>query len=69
MPFQDALTGVVIENHEGRPTKVEGNEMHPASHGASSKFNQASMLQMYAHRLCSHSVNGRDRTSAAWTPD
>lgn len=47
MPFQDALTGVVIENHEGRPTKVEGNELHPASLGSSSKFNQASMLQMY----------------------
>ncbi|MDZ7715845.1 MAG: TAT-variant-translocated molybdopterin oxidoreductase [Balneolaceae bacterium] len=47
MPFQDALTGLVIENHEGRPTKVEGNELHPASLGSSSKFNQASMLQMY----------------------
>jgi len=47
MPFQDALTGLVIENHEGRPTKVEGNELHPASLGSSSKFNQASMLQLY----------------------
>lgn len=47
MPFQDALTGVVIENHEGRPTKIEGNEMHPASMGSSSKFNQAATLGMY----------------------
>jgi len=47
MPFQDALTGLVIENHEGRPTKVEGNEMHPASLGSTSKFNQAATLNMY----------------------
>ncbi|MDZ7690113.1 MAG: TAT-variant-translocated molybdopterin oxidoreductase [Balneolaceae bacterium] len=47
MPFQDALTGIVIENHEGRPTKIEGNEMHPASMGSSSIFNQGSILNMY----------------------
>lgn len=47
MPFQDALTGIVIENHEGRPTKIEGNEMHPASKGNTSKFNQAATLGMY----------------------
>src|SRR6056297_3674859 len=29
MPFQDALTGIVVENHEGRPGKIEGNDMHP----------------------------------------
>ncbi|MDX1617454.1 MAG: TAT-variant-translocated molybdopterin oxidoreductase [Balneolaceae bacterium] len=47
MPFQDALTGLVIENHEGRPTKIEGNEMHPSSRGSSSIFNQAELLGMY----------------------
>ena len=47
MPFQDALTGLLVENHEGRPTKLEGNEMHPASKGNSSKFNQAAILDMY----------------------
>jgi len=47
MPFQDALTGLVVENHEGRPTKIEGNEMHPSSGGSSSIFNQAALLNMY----------------------
>src|SRR6056297_2311875 len=28
-PFQDALNGIVVENNSGRPTKIEGNEMHP----------------------------------------
>jgi len=47
MPFQDALAGIVVENHEGRPGKVEGNEMHPGSHGNTSIFGQASILNMY----------------------
>src|SRR6056297_807197 len=63
MPFQDALTGVVIENHEGRPTKVEGNEMHPASLGSSSKFNQASMLQMYDPDRSRYVSRDGERTS------
>lgn len=47
MPFQGSLTGLVVENHEGRPTKVEGNDMHPGSHGGTSIFHQASVLGMY----------------------
>lgn len=47
MPFQDALTGLVVENHEGRPQKIEGNELHPASGGTTSKFMQAAILGMY----------------------
>ncbi len=47
MPFLGNLTGLVVENHEGRPTKVEGNELHPGSRGATSAYNQASVLGMY----------------------
>lgn len=47
MPFQDVATGVVIQNNEGRPSKLEGNEEHPASMGKSSIFNQAAILGMY----------------------
>ena len=47
MPFMGSLTGLVIENHEGRPTKVEGNELHPGSMGKTNAYHQASMLEMY----------------------
>lgn len=47
MPFQDALTGIVVENNEGRPSKVEGNDLHPASKGNTSIFGQGSLLNMY----------------------
>lgn len=42
----DAL-GLVIENHEGRPTKIEGNAKHPSSLGKTDSFTQAEILNLY----------------------
>src|ERR1700756_4020411 len=38
---------VLVESHLGRPTKIEGNDLHPASRGGTDIFAQASILGMY----------------------
>src|ERR1700757_2135939 len=38
---------LLVESHLGRPTKIEGNVLHPASLGGTDIFAQASILGMY----------------------
>jgi molybdopterin-containing oxidoreductase family iron-sulfur binding subunit len=47
--FQHAgeAMGLVVETHDGRPTKIEGNPAHPYSLGACSVHGQASLLGLY----------------------
>ena len=47
MPVGAYATPVLVESHEGRPTKIEGNPEHPAGLGGSDVFAQASILDMY----------------------
>jgi MoCo/4Fe-4S cofactor protein with predicted Tat translocation signal len=47
IPLSGYATGVVVTSHEGRPTKLEGNTLHPASLGAIDAITQAQILTMY----------------------
>jgi molybdopterin-containing oxidoreductase family iron-sulfur binding subunit len=41
------LVGALVESHEGRPTKIEGNEEHPTSLGSADLLMQAATMDLY----------------------
>ncbi len=47
LPVGRQALGLVVESHEGRPTKVEGNTLHPATLGASNVRTQSAILDLY----------------------
>jgi MoCo/4Fe-4S cofactor protein with predicted Tat translocation signal len=61
--------GILVESHEGRPTKIEGNPSHPDSLGKASTINQAAILELYdpdRARFCTKMQSG-GRIPVEWT--
>ena len=42
-----SAVGVLVSSYDGRPVKIEGNPLHPASLGAADVFMQAAVLELY----------------------
>ncbi|MBU8897285.1 4Fe-4S dicluster domain-containing protein [Corallococcus sp. M34] len=65
LEWDGLVVGLVVESHEGRPTKVEGNPSHPASLGAAGVFEQAALLGLYdASRARTCRLEGQE---VAWS--
>src|SRR5437588_7255860 len=47
MPRRNGALPLIVATVDGRPIKIEGNPLHPASGGATDAFAQASILDLY----------------------
>jgi MoCo/4Fe-4S cofactor protein with predicted Tat translocation signal len=47
MSMSGGVSGLLVESHDGRPTKIEGNADHPGSLGAATAMQQAAILGVY----------------------
>ncbi|MAS96881.1 MAG: hydrogenase [Verrucomicrobiales bacterium] len=56
---------LVVTTYEGRPTKVDGNRLHPAVSGGSSAFTQASILELYDQDRSKGYLSGGKETTKA----
>ena len=66
--FDGGAEGLLVECHEGRPTKIEGNPLHSYNQGKVSSWAQSSIMALYdPDRLWSPSLlQGEVRADRSW---
>src|SRR6266478_10116483 len=61
MPTRGSAIPLVVKANDGRPTKLEGNSLHPDSNGGTDRFAQASILNLYdPDRATRFATNGKN---------
>ena len=66
MQLGSQATGLLVETHDGRPTKIEGNPDHPASRGAALAWQQASILSLYDPDRSARFLENGAPSSKSW---
>jgi molybdopterin-containing oxidoreductase family iron-sulfur binding subunit len=68
MPNHGSAIALVAKSNDGRPTKLEGNSLHPDSNGGTDRFAQATILNLYdPDRSQLFLINGKTATSEGAT--
>jgi molybdopterin-containing oxidoreductase family iron-sulfur binding subunit len=66
MPARCGAVPLIATTSDGRPTKLEGNPLHPFSNGGTDSFAQAEILNLYdPHRSKQITEKGKESNSAA----
>ncbi|MEM7014082.1 MAG: TAT-variant-translocated molybdopterin oxidoreductase, partial [Verrucomicrobiota bacterium] len=60
----DGCTPLVVTTYDGRPTKVDGNRLHPDSTGGAGALIQASVLDLYDPDRSKHYLYNGERTTS-----
>ena len=59
-------TGLLVETHDGRPTKIEGNPDHPSSLGAATALQQACDSGLYDPDRSARLLEDGHETKKSW---
>lgn len=67
MPTRRGAIPLIVTTHDGRPTKIEGNHLHPFGTGATDTWAQSSILDLYdPERSRRFALNGVDASEEAF---